>query len=1341
MAQTEDVRAFVKGMNKDIDPRLLPSGVYIDALNINIRDSINGISGAVTNLMESEVRSDSSLFRYTYGQIIIGMFSSESDDAVYIFIADTTTNQNHRIIRYDTISNSHSVVVCSNHLPWSSTTVIKSFDYVDGMLFWTDGESEPMTFNSNIDYLTLVGINDYALSIDHSTAGTLVHYNNIVYERSAAGNPTLPPSGDFSDNADWNVHAQDDLTEDYFTIAKKVPIYPPDVFTFTEDSFKTNYITGRFFQFKYRFVYAGNEKTVFSPVSRVVFSENDYLSPELFSDTPVYNNAISIQCPVSGINKLVKKVEIVARQGNFGIWRLISSIDIEDASNDIIGFSFLNEGLYQALASIESDQIYSDVPRVAGTQKYANNRLVFGDCTTGFDKDFEIDLKTQVIIERSIGGSALYSVDTSTSINSNPIRYEEPLESAANLETLFNDMNYIPSVGDKISVEGQTSVVGNVPIGKGEVTVLAGWDIEDIYNALISLRFKIGDGSTVIFRSGVTEYIYDNTTGEELGSVRHENTHYLIEVQEESIVNTFKSGSWINIGMQYFDEYGRTNGVLWDESNSVYIPTFGERGLSPGDTVNTGASSILISINHDAPSWAKYYSICYQKASYASKVIGLTVVEATSTVGVASPTKLPSGAVRINLGSYNDFNERNGQSSNLSYDFEKGDRIRFITKGVAGIRANANDWVDAVYDYAIINVGSDWLLNTTGTSSDPADSDLWIDAFIPSSDINSAEMEDAIIEVYRQSKEVNAEEALFYESDKIFLVNNGKHEGDVNQVEIGTSYSFEFAYIGGDSIVNLRLKDTVGVPKRYDITTGDGFMTFSNVVIDETLRPIWQPYTAYSSSTPDRVQYESKTYVCISDVFAGESTPPDLSSKWSLEYNFIAPMQIMSVQLKNNDYYEVELVAISGTLWTSTPPLSSVDITFDSIDEAQVILENGDAYLRTRQLLLNGSVVDVNVEDYSISDFYESQYASIGRASAIINQQESNRYATLMYTEPFIPNTDINNLNNVYPDVNFEEYNRNFGKIIHLADKGDRLIMFQEDKISMVMLDRSVTYDGQGQSTYLGTNDIVLSKAIPMPGEYGINDYRSVVSSKSTLYFADVQRGSFCRLNGNSIEEISKLGIHGWTSQKMKSIIDAGNDLVVSMYDPANGLIVFYVNEDQEGVVFSEEDNAWISRNTMYRPNFSAYINNKSFYAKNEAFYEINQAGLRNHVDGGTVVSNENYNSSIKFPSNIEPNVLKNYLSLSIDETYPTAVSLITKSIFGGNNQETAMNIDDHVMREQVFHLPVLRDINTPGVTYPIISGDTMKGMHSEIELTLNDETYRNNIWILRSVSVIISKG
>ena len=141
---------FYKGrMNKDLDERLVPNGEYRDALNIEVNTSEGSNMGTVQTLMGNEALSNfisMNLDFYCVGSIV-----DEQNDRIYWLI----TGQGKDIIaEYDYKTKNITPVVVDIYpmgtpvsrartLNFDKAFLITGVNIIEGMLFWTDNNTEP----------------------------------------------------------------------------------------------------------------------------------------------------------------------------------------------------------------------------------------------------------------------------------------------------------------------------------------------------------------------------------------------------------------------------------------------------------------------------------------------------------------------------------------------------------------------------------------------------------------------------------------------------------------------------------------------------------------------------------------------------------------------------------------------------------------------------------------------------------------------------------------------------------------------------------------------------------------------------------------------------------------------------------------------------------------------------------------------------------------------------------------------------------------------------------------------------------------------------------------------
>ena len=93
MAQFKNV--FIKSkMNKDLDDRLLPSGEYRNAVNIQVSKSESEDVGALENVLGNELIINFEDITGSDSVVCIGYLVSEVNSSVFFFLTDNTLSSN-----------------------------------------------------------------------------------------------------------------------------------------------------------------------------------------------------------------------------------------------------------------------------------------------------------------------------------------------------------------------------------------------------------------------------------------------------------------------------------------------------------------------------------------------------------------------------------------------------------------------------------------------------------------------------------------------------------------------------------------------------------------------------------------------------------------------------------------------------------------------------------------------------------------------------------------------------------------------------------------------------------------------------------------------------------------------------------------------------------------------------------------------------------------------------------------------------------------------------------------------------------------------------------------------
>jgi len=158
--------AFIKSkMNKDLDDRLIPSGEYRDAQNVQISRSESSDVGALENVLgNKEILFNGQKFSTLVGAAnikCIGQFVDENNNTIYSFWTDYFDTQaedriiyspsaKNYIMGYNQQSGEFAVLVEGAFLNFSQTNHIIGVNIIEGLLFWTDNRNQPRKINVNL---------------------------------------------------------------------------------------------------------------------------------------------------------------------------------------------------------------------------------------------------------------------------------------------------------------------------------------------------------------------------------------------------------------------------------------------------------------------------------------------------------------------------------------------------------------------------------------------------------------------------------------------------------------------------------------------------------------------------------------------------------------------------------------------------------------------------------------------------------------------------------------------------------------------------------------------------------------------------------------------------------------------------------------------------------------------------------------------------------------------------------------------------------------------------------------------------------------------------------------
>ena len=180
------------------------------------------------------------------------------------------------------------------------------------------------------------------------------------------------------------------------------------------------------------------------------------------------------------------------------------------------------------------------------------------------------------------------------------------------------------------------------------------------------------------------------------------------------------------------------------------------------------------------------------------------------------------------------------------------------------------------------------------------------------------------------------------------------------------------------------------------------------------------------------------------------------------------------------------------------------------------------------------------VESAVIRDEFGRNALALGaKASAPSPEyKESDNLADLIFSEPYNTQTNTNGLNSfsstrVALGQNTKQMDEADGSIQKLFSRDTDLVVFQEDKVNKVLVNKDALFNADGNNNITG-NTSVLGQEIPYQAEFGISkNPESFAIYSGAMYFTDRNRGSVLRLSGSGIDEISNYGMRDFFRDEM----------------------------------------------------------------------------------------------------------------------------------------------------------------------------------------------------------------
>jgi len=1171
-------------LNKDDDARILKSIEMLDALNVRVSQDAEGNAGVVKNVEGNTVVGyNSSSDTLPAGtNRTIGSVASPQNDEVYYFVWNS--NDNHSIYRYSMTKDKVFKVYQDPILNFKETMFVKGDVIInqkgETILYFTDGVNAPKKINA-----------------------TKALRGGYTANYSLGTNPSTP------------LTEEQRLL--FITAAKQPPLEPPRWQFFTDTNNSTNNIYDKMFQFAYQYVYDDGEVSAISPYSTVTYSDNQLLDGLVSSELKKQNNGLHVFVKTNLGD--VSKIRVLARASTEGAFFIIAETDNIKQFVVEKSVIFKNDASYSVVSNDVKNKLFDNVPLSAESQAISGNRLMYGNYVEGYDnvvvdgvvepnykprgtsittgvtttiandsftKTFELDLST---LPGTIEANSIYTVDFSIEVDYvklNLVDYPmswrewqrndgENRMSGLVKEFINVDMTPIKVTESVTTTSAITRAqLATEVIQKIQKAYAVSFDTVDQLSAHKSKIYDVEEADAAL--SDNERYGFFKGTG----FAELKNLTYNATTNKISGSVRIKSAQ-IEIGSLY----GSTSDLGGDDADytdprNIRDKTYAGYGL----TVNyTGDGTAYTGFNNVVSSDATFQgpSLKYMNSYFMDDVVTNNSRYLAGTNGTPS---FKAGATHSFGVVYYDERNRSGAVNKLPDTYVKwfGERNgKGETSMVMRLKHNPPSWAKR---WAPVYAGNTSVVSFLQYTTIKAFS-----ATNPTVKNIASTYNDKIFVSMRSlaGKEDSYREA------KGALIDYAYNEGDkVRILSFGGTYypdGVEFNVVGYEYFDNSPTLNPILDDSNDNTiyqTTGfflvledNGHPKFGKAAVvgnadDWDNKCVIEIYSR-KKTTEGLPYYEiGKSLPIVNGAHGTERTATSGTFEvqnqggWGFFKSTIKPykgdifLSSGGVKIKINNVYQssdpnYSYVGDCGFLANA----SNVTTTF-TVQNANSVVElvEGDVWFRLRQLRYGTDITTYNylteyIEDYSLSDFFQSTQNSFGRANLYSpSAAQLKRLASVTYSEPFnFDSTELLLSSFNLSLANFSDFDSTYGGIKYLQSLGDGLACLQESKLSVIPVSRNIIQYASETSDLVASNE-VLGTPIYRSGDFGCDDNpESVVIRFGRIYFADVKNGRVLAFGPSGIEPISEKSMDSFFStnfanaKKFGSFVDLNGG-----YDPGN---------------------------------------------------------------------------------------------------------------------------------------------------------------------------------------------
>ena len=444
------------------------------------------------------------------------------------------------------------------------------------------------------------------------------------------------------------------------------------------------------------------------------------------------------------------------------------------------------------------------------------------------------------------------------------------------------------------------------------------------------------------------------------------------------------------------------------------------------------------------------------------------------------------------------------------------------------------------------------------------------------------------------------------------------------------------------------------------------------------------------------------------------------TQKITVKYNSI-PFEITSgcvveiLRPRKSAEKEERIYYSSGELFYCTAP----NTLFNDYSVKSGTFKSGDTYWR-RRLFVSYNEITSEAQTFcyplecdSISDFYESKSTDIGKPYILEPELKQAWFPTrFLISNAYDSTGSFNGLSEVEL-LSFKQLSLVFGEIINMKIVQNVLLSIHKYSIVSNYISSQTSANANGEDEIFIVSNELIGNERPLMQLFGSQNAESVVQWRNYVYGVDANMGIVWRYSQDGLNAISDYKLKTFLRNELHD-----RTKILGVFDEFNQeyLISLIGNKPALTVSFSEPKNRWVSLYSFI-PEYYGQYGNKIVSFLNGRLWVHDENSLYNNFYGAQ------FQSELIFVVN-KDNVLPKVWHTLFLELLSTANknNWDIYEINNDNGQLSRLNKQSFIKKEAYYHAPYKRDLNTVGVSNPILNGRVLRSNMLVIKMR-NDGT------------------